>query len=248
MRSWIRTLVIALAVAAAPAGAQELVVSAASSLTNAFREIGKAFEASHPGTTVVFNFAASDILLAQLAQGAPADVFAAADQDAMDRAEAQHLLSPGSRRNFAGNRLVLIVPAMAESVRDLAELAAPRFRRIAVGSPQTVPAGRYAREALGVAGLWGPLAPKLVYTQNVRQALDYVARGEADAGFVYATDPLAAPLPVRIARDVATATPILYPLAVVAGTRQGALAAAFAAYVTDAPGQRILARHGFRPA
>ncbi len=245
MRTWIGVGLM-LAVSSAPAAGQELVVSAAASLTNAFREIGSAFEAEHRGVKVVFNFASSDILLAQIAKGAPADVFASADQDAMNRAERDHLLQPGTRRDFASNQLVLIVPATAAPVSGLAALAEARFQRIAVGSPQTVPAGRYTKEALERANLWAALVPKLVYTQNVRQALDYVAREEADAGFVYATDAAILRDAVKIAFDAPTATPISYPIAVVKDSRNLTLAAAFADYVAAASGQRVLARYGFR--
>ena len=246
MRSWLGILGMLVAVASAQASGQELVVSAGSSLTNSFREIGKAFEAANPGASVVFNFAASDVLLAQIAKGAPADVFASADQEAMNRAERDQLLRPATRRDFAANQLVLIAPAAAAPVGALSALATPRFRRIAMGSPQTVPAGRYAKGALEGAGLWTVLAPKLVFTQNVRQALDYVARGEADAGFVYATDAAIMANAVKIAFDTATPTPVRYPIAVVSGTKQPRLAMAFVAYVADAPGRRILARYGFR--
>jgi len=239
-------LLLMVAVASGPARGRELVVSAAASLTNAFREIGKAFEAAHPGTTVTFNFAASDILLAQIAKGAPADVFASADEEAMNRAEHDHLLKPDTRRDFAANRLVLIVPAAAAPLSGLSALASARVRRIAMGSPQTVPAGRYAKEALEEADLWTALSPKLVYTQNVRQALDYVARGEADAGLVYATDATIAEDAVRIAFEVPVAKPVRYPVAVVIGTKYPLPATAFVAYLSVAPGQRILARYGFR--
>jgi len=247
VRTWIGVGLM-FAVASAPAAGQELVVSAAASLTSAFREIGSAFEAEHRGVKVVFNFASSDILLAQIAKGAPADVFASADQDAMNRAEADHLLQPATRRDFASNRLVLIVPAKAApvAVTELAALSQARFRRIAVGSPQTVPAGRYAKDALERAHLWAAVAPKLVYAQNVRQALDYVAHEEVDAGFVYATDAASLPAAVKVAFDAPTATPISYPIAVVKDSRNRAIAAAFADYVAAASGQRILARFGFR--
>jgi len=245
-RSWLGILFLLSAVASVPARAQELVVSAAASLTNAFREIGKAFEAVHPGATVVFNFASSDILLTQIVRGAPVDVFASADQDSMNRVEREQLLLAGSRRNFASNQLVLVVPAKAAPVGELSALAEPRFRRIAMGSPQTVPAGRYAKEVLERANLWAVLSPKFVYAQNVRQALDYVAREEAEAGFVYATDAAIMPETVRIALDLATPTPVQYPIAVVAASKQAALSLAFVQFVGTAPGQLILARHGFR--
>jgi molybdate transport system substrate-binding protein len=237
---------VPLALAAFGAGAQELIVSAAASLTNAFRDIGRDFERAHPGVKVALNLAASDVLLAQIANGAPADVFASADEAAMDRAEKGNLLAPGTRRDFAANRLVVVVPGSAAAFTGLASLAGPRFRRIAVGSPQTVPAGRYAKDALESADLWTALLPRLVFTQNVRQALDYVAREEADAGFVYATDAAIMPDKVRVALDVTTAVPVRYPIAVVRGSRQATLAAAFIGYIGGAPGQQTLARFGFR--
>jgi molybdate transport system substrate-binding protein len=246
MRGWRRLVAVPLALAAFGAGAQELIVSAAASLTDAFREIGRDFETAHPGARVVLNLAGSDVLLAQIAHGAPADVFASADEAAMNRAEKTRLLAPGTRRDFAANRLVVVVPASAAAVAGLASLAGPRFRRIAVGSPQTVPAGRYAKHALEGADLWTALLPRLVFTQNVRQALDYVAREEADAGFVYATDAAIMPDRVRVAFDVATGTPVRYPIAVIEGSHQSALAAAFVAFVAGSAGQRTLARFGFR--
>ena len=110
-------LAAALMVGGQAAGAADLTVSAAASLTNAFKEIGTAFEAANPQTKVQFNFAASGALLPQIAKGAPVDVFASADQDAMDRADAQKLLAAGSRRNFVSNTLVLIAPADAQPWR-----------------------------------------------------------------------------------------------------------------------------------
>src|SRR5437763_4874899 len=137
----IRRFVIVLATSlgfatASPANGAELLVSAAASLTNAFRDIGKLFEAEHGGGRITFNFAATDVLLAQISKGAPADVFAAADENTMDRAEREGLLLTGSRRDFAGNRLVLIVPAGRQNLSSLGELAAPRFGRITMGSPR----------------------------------------------------------------------------------------------------------------
>lgn len=245
---WLKAVVLASALLPQVAGAhaQELVVSAAASLTNAFRDIGRAFEAAHPGGAVVLNFAASDVLAAQIARGAPADVFASADQDAMNRAERDGLIVRASRRDFAANQLVLVAPTAAAPVSDLAALRTSRFRRVALGSPQMVPAGRYAKEALERGGLWAQLEPKLVFAQNVRQALDYVARGEAEAGFVYATDAAILADKVKIVLEVATATPVRYPVAAIAASRHGDRARAFVVYVTSPPAQQILARHGFR--
>jgi len=248
----IRTRLLSAAVCALLAGgallaqAADLTVSAASSLSNAFRELAPAFEARHPGTRLLLNFAASDALLAQIAKGAPVDLFAAADQESMDRAEAQGLLARGSRRNFAANRLVLVTPAQGGlALTALADLRQPAVRRIALGKPEGVPAGRYARAALQAAQLWEALEPKAVYAQNVRQALDYVARGEVEAGFVYASDALAQKDKVQARFDVATVTPIRYPAAAIAGSANAEAAGQFLAYLLSPAGQAVLARHGF---
>jgi molybdate transport system substrate-binding protein len=228
------------------AHAADLVVSAAASLTNAFRELAPAFEAEHPGARVQLNFGASGALLQQIARGAPVDVFASADQQTMDQAQAQKLLAPAGRRNFASNTLVLIVPATARAIPNtLADLRQPAYQRIAIGTATSVPAGRYARAALERAGMWSTLEPRLIAAQSVRQALDYVARGEVDAGFVYASDAALMPERVRVAATVPTEAPILYPVAALAGSANPALAQRFAAFTTSPPAQALLARYGF---
>lgn len=231
---------------AAPALAADLTVSAAASLGNAFREIAPLFEARNPGTRVVFNFAASDALLAQVARGAPVDVFASADEETMDRAGNQKLLAAGSRRTFARNALLVVVPADAKArPAALADLQQPAFRRIALGSPASVPAGRYARAALEAAKLWTPIEPRAVFAQNVRQALDYVARGEVDAGFVYATDAMIMKDKVQVAFSVPTATPIRYPAAAIAGSANGDAARRFVDFLLSPEARAVLARQGF---
>lgn len=235
-----------LALATLAASAADLTVSAAASLTNAFKELGPVFEAQNPGTAVVFNFAASDTLLAQIAKGAPADVFASADQEAMDRADAQKLMTAGSRRNFAGNSLVLIVPA--DSALDLkgpADLQRPDVNRIAVGNPASVPVGRYTKRSLEAAKLWSVVESKAVLAQNVRQALDYVARGEVEAGFVYATDAAIMKGKVKVVATVPTETSITYPIASVAGSPNPVAARKFLDFVLTPEAQVVLSRHGF---
>lgn len=229
------------------AQAAELTVSAASSLSNAFKELAPAFEARHPGTKLQFNFAASDALLAQIAKGAPVDVFASADAETMDKAQAQQLLAAGTRRNFVSNSLVLITPTDSPlTLKTLADLARPEVQRVAMGKPEAVPAGRYAKGALEAAGQWPAVAPKAVFAINVRQALDYVARAEAQAGFVYATDAAVQQDKVKLAFTVPTDLPIRYPIAAVAGAPNPAGARQFLDFVVSPDAQSVLARHGFR--
>ena len=233
--------------AALPSPAAELTVSAASSLSNAFTDLGRNYERAYPGSKIDFNFGASGALLQQMAKGAPVDVFAAADQETMDLAQRQGLIQPAERRNFAANELLVIVPAdSAVRLASLADLARPGVRRIAIGNPASVPAGRYARRALQAAHLWPALEAHTIATQNVRQALDYVARGEVDAGFVYATDAALMKAKVRIALRVPLDVQISYPVAPVTASAHGAEARRFTAYLLSPPAQAVLARYGFR--
>ncbi|MPZ42989.1 MAG: molybdate ABC transporter substrate-binding protein [Betaproteobacteria bacterium] len=228
------------------AHAGELIVSAAASLTNAFRDAGKLFEKNNPGEKVVLNFASSNVLLSQIAKGAPADVFATADAETMDRAEKQGLLAPGTRRTLLNNKLVLIVPAGAKAKPSgLPGLEDEVIHRIAIGNPASVPAGRYARDALQKAGLWSKLEPKYVLAQNVRQALDYVARAEADAGIVYSTDAAIMAGKVVVAAEIPLDRPIVYPVAIVKGTRNRASAESFLRSLGSPQTQAIFTRHGF---
>lgn len=232
--------------AMSPANAAELTVSAASSLTESFREIAAAYEKANPGTRVDLNFAASGVLLQQIARGAPVDVFASADQATMEQAAQRSLVVSATRQIFAVNSLWVVVPPQAgHKPTSLAALAAPGVKRVAIGNPDSVPVGRYAREALQQAGLWQAVQPKMISTQNVRQSLDYVARGEVDAGFVYATDAQAMPDRVHRAFQVPVASGISYPLAMVKTSRAPGQARAFIAFVRSPPGQAILRRHGF---
>jgi molybdate transport system substrate-binding protein len=239
-------LVLALFGLIAPAvQAQELLVAAASSLSGAMRELGAGFERVHPGTKLLFTFAASDVLVRQIAAGAPVDVFAAADAHAMDAAQAQDVIDTATRADFASNKLVAVVPKEAAPLARASDMQQPRIKRIALGQPDSVPAGRYAQAALEEQQLWVALKPKFVYALNVRQALDYVARGEADAGLVYRTDALALRDKVTVAFELATPQPIVYPIAAVRASERARLARAFIGYVRSAVGRRILAAHGF---
>ncbi len=234
--------------AAAPASAQELTVSAAISLKDAVAEIGRAFEQAHPGVVLRYNFASSGALQSQIEAGAPVDLFLSAGQAQMDALEKRGLILPATRRVFAENVLVAIVPAGSRLIpagpRDLTQAA---VGRIAVGDPRTVPAGQYAEECLRTLGLWDRLRPKLIFGENVRQVLEYVARGEVEVGFVYATDLAVRKDQVREAfrppRD--SYRPVQYPGAVISGSRHAALAEAFLRLLLAPAGQAILVRDGF---
>lgn len=238
-------IVFAAAVGCAHAG--ELTVSAAASLTNAFREIAQDYEARHAGSKVLLNFGASGALFQQMAKGAPVDVFATADQETMDEAERQGLLVAGARQDFVRNTLVVIVPIESTLVlEDLRDLRQPGVARVAVGNPASVPVGRYAKRALEGAGLWSVIEARAVGTQSVRQSLDYVARGEVDAGFVYATDAAVMRDKVRIAFEVPIEVAIRYPIARIAASTNAEEANRFVAHVLSPAGQAVLSKYGFQ--
>jgi len=243
----IRALALSLAASLSfAAHAADLTVSAAASLTNAFKDIAPLFEAAHPGTQVRLNFAASGVLLQQIAKGAPADVFASADQETMDQAQAQNLVKPAQRRDFVSNSLVVIVPtASANTPKAVADLTQPAYGKIAIGLHASVPVGRYTKGVLEGANLWGAIEPKMVGATNVRQALDYVQRAEVDAGFVYSTDAALMADKVKVALTVPTPRPILYPVAPLPAGPNAAMGEKFVEFLFTPPAQAVLAKYGF---
>src|SRR5262245_37515788 len=189
---FVKTLALTLAVlllTATVGRAQEVTLSVAISLKDAIEELGRGFTATHPGVTLRYNFGASGDLQKQIEAGAPVDVFLSAAQRQMDELEKQNLIVVATRRAFARNVLTVVKPADSRvDITKVADLLESSVGKIAIGSPKSVPAGQYAEESLRALGVWDRLQPKLVFAENVRQVLDYVARGEVDAGFVYATD------------------------------------------------------------
>jgi molybdate transport system substrate-binding protein len=228
----------------------EILVSAAISLKDAFEEISSLYE-ERTGFRARLNLSSSGLLQKQIEAGAPVDVYASAGMKQMDALETGGFVVPGTRTVFARNRLVLIVPAGSALVlNSFAGLADSGISRLAIGNPKTVPAGQYAEQALKSMALWDLLKSRLIPAENVRQVLDYVARDEVDAGFVYASD-----VPVSRGKTVIAAQapedshdPILYPIAVVKGTESPAEAGDFINLVLGDSGQAILQKYGFLPA
>jgi molybdate transport system substrate-binding protein len=232
------------------AQAQEATISAAISTKEAVEELGRGFMAARPGVTLRYNFGSSGELQKQIEAGAPVDLFISAAQRQMDELEQKKLIVATTRAVFARNVLTVIKPTDSKiDISKPADLLDARVTKIVVGSPKTVPAGQYAEESLKALGLWDKLQTKLVFSENVRQALDYVARGEVDAGFVYTTDAATRGQQVKEAFRPAEDTyrPVLYPAAVVTGARQPALAQAFLDLLVGGDGRAVLARFGFQP-
>jgi molybdate transport system substrate-binding protein len=251
VRGMLRLLGAALAaglIGAGAAAAQPVTISAAISMKDAVSELGRGFSAGRPGVSVLYNWGSSGALQKQIEAGAPCDVFISAGMRQMDELEIRGLIVPGSRRVFARSLLTVIKPADSRiDIERPTDLAERRVARIVIGNPKTVPAGQYAEESLRALGLWNRLQPKLILADNVRQALEYVARGEVDAGFVYTTDAARRGQAVKEAFRPAEGTyrPVVYPAAVVAGARQPTLAQAFVDLLVSREGQTALARYGF---
>jgi molybdate transport system substrate-binding protein len=227
--------------AASTAGAETVTVFAAASLTEAFRTIGTDFEAANPGTKVEFNFAGSSTLARQIVEGAPADVFASADEENMKKAADAGDVA-GATQAFARNRLAIIVPrGNPKHVTGLADLGRSGMT-IALAAP-AVPVGRYAAEAFAKAGVPTPAGSN---EADVKAVVTRVALGEADAGVVYTTDVAAGGQKVE-AVTIPDAQNVLarYPIATLKGAPNAAGARAFVAYVLSPSGQRVLARSGF---
>jgi len=227
--------------------AAELTVSAAASLTNAFKEVSQSYEAKYAGSKVLLNVGASGALLQQIAKGAPVDVFASADQETMDQAEKQGLVSYGERKDFVRNTLVLVVPTDSKlALKRLEDLDQAAVQKIAIGNPASVPVGRYSQTALEAAKLWTARVAQDLVDRAAQQLGAGAARGEVDAGFVYATDAALMKDKVRIAMDVPLDVAITYPVATLAGSAHGDAARQFVAYVLSPAGQAILGKYGFQ--
>jgi molybdate transport system substrate-binding protein len=230
------------------AAEKTLTVFGASSLTNVLEEAGKAYTAK-TGAPVRFSFAASSVLAKQVESGAPADVFISADQEWMDYLASRKLIQPATRRDIAGNSLVLVAPADSKVALKIAPgfaLAAALGERgrIATGDPASVPVGKYAKAALGKLKVWDSVENRIIPADNVRTALNFVARGEAPLGIVYATDARAESR-VRVVDTFPAGThePLRYPAA--ATTSASASAAGFLEFLASEPARIIFDRAGF---
>jgi len=231
-----------------------LTVFAAASLTEAFNEIGTAFEARHPGVHVMFSFAGSPMLRTQIEAGAPVDVFASANQAEMDTLVAAGMLGANQPQVFLTNRLVVILPSTnPATVGQLQDLAGPGLKVILAA--EEVPIGRYTRQALeNMNGVFGAafkdqvLANAVSYEDNVKQVVAKVQLGEADAGIVYTSDAAAAPdlKTIEIPQDLNVIA--RYPIAALADSQDPELSARFVAYVLSLEAQAILRKWGFGPA
>ena len=243
---WFRSLSIAVVIWMFPliGLANELIVSAASSLTNVMNEAATQFEKSRPGVKIILNFASSGTLLRQIERGAPVDVFVSADSETMNLAVRNNLIADGSDRIFSKNKLVMLVRSDL-NIADIRSLDNGSVKRIAIGHPRSVPAGRYTQKILEKAGIWERLSDKFIYAQNVRQCLDYATRGEVDVAFVYVTDSRLVQNKLRVVPIEDASLDIQYPMAIVETTNNPVLAQDFVDFLSSEKMDDLLKRSGF---
>ena len=226
-----------------------ITIFAAASLKTALDGAAAAYEKS-TGNKAVISYAGSSALAKQIEQGAPADIFVSADLDWMDYVQKAKLIKEDTRFNLFGNRLVLIAPK-ASTVelkigKDFPLAVALGDNHLAMANVKSVPAGKYGSAALQKLGVWSAVEPKVAQADNVRAALALVAQGEAPLGIVYETDATAEPK-VKIV-DVFpenTHPPIIYPIAIIAATKNGDAAKAFIDYLKSADAQAFFTKQGF---
>jgi len=229
-----------------PAGAEEIVVAAAASLTDALKEIGEAY-ALRSRNKIIFNFGASSELARQIDEGAPVDLFFSADSEKMDILNQKGRIERASRKNLLSNRLVIV--ALKDSglrIGSPKDLLRADIRRVALAEPSTVPAGIYVKKYLEGEGLWGPLKSKVIPVMDVRAALASVESGNVDAGFIYKTD-AAISKKVKIVFEVPLdkGPQIVYPLAVVKESKNKKTAHNFFSHLLGDSARRIFEHYGF---
>jgi molybdate transport system substrate-binding protein len=243
-------LVVMLALAGCRSGtskneSQELTVAAASNLTDVFAEIGPKFTAK-TGIRVVFSFGATADLAKQIENGAPFDLFAAADAEHPEQLETKGLLTPGSRVIYARGRLVMWLPSgSALKAARIQDITAKTFERIAIPKPDVAPYGKAAVESLQALGIWNDIQPRVVYAQNVAQAKQYAATGNAEVAFI----PLALVKPnegtyLEVSDELHR--PIDQALGIVKESTRQAAARKFADFLMSPEGQEMLAAKGYR--
>jgi len=222
-----------------------MTLSVAASLQDVIVEVEADYQREHGAVDFRNNFGSSGTLAREIEEGAPVDAFLSAGAKPMDDLEAKGLLAPSTRINLLRNSLVLIAPSDSK-LAGFDGLAASGVRLVALGDPASVPAGNYGKQTLTSLRLYDKLRSKIVLGKDVRQVLTYVETGNADAGLVYGTDALiSTKVRVVAAAPESSHDPIVYPLAIVAGSRNQADVRAFLAYLGSPAAKAVFLKHGF---
>lgn len=221
-----------------------ILVSAASSLQGVIDEINESFKDNNYKLTI--NYASSGTLQKQIDQGAPVDVFISAGIKQMNELERKDLIDTATRKDLLGNELVLVVHKNNQDITQLSDLKDIKSELLALGNPEIVPAGEYARDTLQYLNLWDQLQNKIIFGKDVKQVLTYLETGNAVAGFVYRTDTkLAKETKIAVVTPKEAHLPIIYPIAVIKGSNNKQIAGKFIKYLQSKETKKIFEKHGF---
>ncbi len=225
----------------------ELTISAAASLQDALEELKTTYEKEHDSVKILYNFGGSGALQQQILQGAPVDLFFSAAEDKFDALVKKEMIEQQGT-DLLANELVLIVPKNNEKqIHSFDGLL--QAGKIALGTPETVPAGQYGVDTLKSMQLWESLASKVVYTKDVRQVLTYTESENVDAGIVYKTDALVSDkVDVVATADDATHAPIIYPVGVLKASKHGQEANDFYQFLQSDEAMNVFKKYGFKGA
>lgn len=225
----------------------KLMVSAAISLTDALEDIKVLYEEEN-NVELTFNLGGSGSLAQQIQQGAPVDVFISANQEWMDTLEGADLVIEATREDITGNKLVLITGKDSPiNYGSIVDISAEDIDQIAIGNPESVPAGMYSEQLLHTLDMWDSLEDKLVLAKDVRQVLTYVETGNVDIGFIYESDALTSnSIKVLATAEDGSHDPIIYPAAVLKDTKHEKEASDFVSFMASDEAQMIFVKHGFR--
>lgn len=223
-----------------------LTISAAASLKDAAEELKSLYAIEHQDVNITYNFGSSGTLQKQIEEGAPADLFISAGQRQMNALEEKGLIIKESRQDLLGNDLVLVVQKDSQ-ITGFEDLTKPEVERISIGTPESVPAGQYAKDALIFMQLWDKLQPKLVLAKDVRQVLTYVETGNVAAGMVYSSDAV-------MGKDIKAVTtaptdshqPIVYPMAILKNTKNQKAVEEFTAFLSGEEAAKVFEKYGFK--
>lgn len=224
----------------------ELIISAAASLKDAMEVIQSTYQEENPDVSLKFNFGSSGSLQQQISQGAPVDLFFSAAEDKFDLLVDEGAIEKEDGVDLLGNSLVLVVPKEKEAINGFEDLAKAGIDHISIGTPETVPAGKYAKETLVKMDIWKVVESKAVYAKDVRQVLSYVETGNVNAGIVYKTDALVSDkVKIAATADTATHTPIIYPIGIIKDSKQYEAAKEFYKYLQSKEAAEVFEKYGF---
>lgn len=223
-----------------------LTVSAAASLKDSLEEILVLYKSEKPDVDITFNFGSSGSLQQQIEQGAPVDVYISASSKHMKALEQKSLIIPETKKILVKNKVVLIAPGNSANVTGFDSLTKDGIKRVALGEPESVPAGKYGKEILTSLKIWDKLQSKFVFAKDVRQVLSWVEYANADAGIVYLTDAkVSDKVKIVTTASEETHSPVVYPLAVLKGSREPKASKDFSEFLFSEKAKQVFTKNGF---